>query len=209
MQTKKIRKRIKEAVVIEKKTGNLTDAIYGLAVLRGVQLSSKDLDEVHKFVQEYIEHAPAIMDQIASEAKRTGIFDEVFPILEAAEQYFFTPMDIIPDNLGLLGLVEDAYLTHSLIQAWSNSHYQQTGKPLIPMDLTLANQIIHGMIGEPQASILDVAVETLVNGPNNQQSFNFFQSLGHKFNITGPDPIWGNATMDEIVNARLGAMGVV
>ena len=29
------------------------------------------------------------------------------------------------------------------------------------------------------------------------------------FNMQGPDPIWGNATMDEIVDARLCAMGVI
>jgi len=35
-----------------------------------------------------------------------------------------------------------------------------------------------------------------------------FTSAGFSFGA-GSDPIWGNASMDEIVNARLGAMGVV
>jgi hypothetical protein len=32
---------------------------------------------------------------------------------------------------------------------------------------------------------------------------------GSMFNNQGPDPIWGHATINEVVDAHLGAMGVV
>jgi hypothetical protein len=68
--------------------------------------------------------------------------------------YFVTPDDIIPDELGLLGLIDDAYLTHCLIQSVSDQYQAQTGFVLMPSDMTKASQIIRSLIGEPQASLL-------------------------------------------------------
>lgn len=209
MQTQTIRRMIKEAIAIDKQTGTLEEAVYGLAVLRGIQLSPEQISNVHIFIQEYIEHAPALLDQIASAARKVGIIDQVMPILKAAEQYFLAPVDIIPDSLGLLGLVDDAYLTHSLMQALSNSYREQTGNTLLPMDLTRINQFIRGLIDEPLSSMLDVRVANVLDSSDIQQSFLSLLGSGSGFNITGPDPMWGHATMDEIVDARLGALGVV
>jgi uncharacterized membrane protein YkvA (DUF1232 family) len=200
---------IKQAVAVERNTSNLADAIYGLAMLRGVHLSSKQNAAVCKFIQEYVEHAPALLEKISSAAKKAGIYKQVRPILEAAEEYFFAPVDIIPDQFGLLGLVDDAYLTHSLIQALSDSYRDETGNTLLPVDLTNVNQFIRGLIGEPQGSMLDVGVANTLNSPLIQESLLGLLDYGAGFDMTGPDPIWGNATMDEIVDARLGGMGYV
>lgn len=211
MQTNKIREMIKEAAVIENNTGNLAGAIAQLAALRGVQLNSDQIKDAVKFIREYVEHAPALLDQIYTAAKKAGILNQINPMLKAAEEYFFAPEDVIPDRLGLLGLVDDAYLTHSLVQAISNMYQATSGGTLLPLDLTAVNQIIRNLIGEPQASMLDAGVATVLNGAAFQQSINPFLQLspGPMFDMSGgPDPIWGNASIDEIVETRLGAMGV-
>jgi uncharacterized membrane protein YkvA (DUF1232 family) len=203
---------IEEAVVVENNTGNLAGAIRQTAVLRGIQLSPSQVTDLVKFVREYVEHAPALLDQISATTKKAGIFNQVKPILEAAEEYFFAPIDVIPDYLGLLGLIDDAYLTHSLVQAISNIYQTNSGGTLLPLDLTQVNQFIRNLIGEPQASMLDAGVATVLNGAAFQQSLNPFLQLspGTMFDMAGdPDPIWGNASIDEIVDTRLGAMGVV
>ena len=209
MQTNRIRKMIKEANTIERQTGNLRSSLENLSQLRGVHLNSEQMKGVIQFIQQYVDHAPAMLDQIASVANEAGIYNQIEHILDAAVQYFLAPEDLIPDHLGLLGLVDDAYLTHCLVQALSDNFQEQTGNSLVPSDLTKANMFVRGLIGEPHASMLDQAVMATINGPTIQQSMmNLFQA-GSMFNMQGPDPIWGNASINEVVDARLGAMGVV
>ena len=209
MNTEEIRKLIRQAEAIEKKTANLSNAIHQVAAMRGVQLRQDQHATMLKFIQEYIEHAPALLDQIALAANRAHCADEVLPILEAAEQYFLAPLDLIPDHFGLLGLVDDAYLAHSLIQALSDSYRDRTGRSLLPTDLTVANQLIRGLIGEPQATMLDAGVANVLNGPAVQQALIDVSRFGPGFNNTGPDPVWGGVSLDEYVNTQLGAMGVI
>ena len=209
MQTNTIRGMIKKGIAIERQTGNLRSALEGLAQIRGVYLSADQVNSTIQFIQQYVEHAPALMDEIASAAREAGIYNQIEHILDAAVQYFLAPEDLIPDHLGLLGLVDDAYLAHRLVQTLSDNYQEQTGYSLVPSDLTKTNMFIRSIIGEPQASMLDQAVLTTINAPSIQQSMmNLFQA-GSMIDLQGPDPIWGNATMDEIVTARLGAMGVV
>jgi uncharacterized membrane protein YkvA (DUF1232 family) len=209
MQTNTIREMIKAGVTIERQTGNLRNALEGLAQIRGVHLNSEQMSGVIQFIRQYVEHAPALMDEIESAAKEAGIYNQIEHILDAAVQYFLAPVDLIPDHLGLLGLVDDAYLAHRMVQSLSDNYQEKTGNSLVPLNLTKANMFIRGIIGEPHASMLDQAVSTTINSPSIQQSMmNLFQT-GSMINLQGPDPIWGNATIDEVVDARLGAMGVV
>jgi len=209
MQTQQIRRMIREAVAIEKDNGILTNALQVFAMSRGIQPSSEQLENTRKFIEEYVEHAPALLDAIDSAARQAGIIDQVKSILEAAEGYFFAPVDIIPDHLGLVGLMDDAYLIHCLIQALSNSYRDRSGNTLLQLDMTQANQFIRSLIGEPQASMLDAGVANVLNAPAIQQSLQSLLSSDSGFNMADTDPMWGNASMDEIVTARLGAMGVV
>ncbi len=209
MQTQIIRKMIKEATTTEKNTRNLADALSGFARMRGIQLSPQHVNEGVEFIRQYIEHVPILLDQINSAAKKTGISNQITPILEAAEQYFLNPLDIIPDHLGLLGLVDDAYLTQSLIQALSDKYRAQTGGTLLPVELTTVNQFIRSLIGEPQASMLDAAVQGALGGSVIEHSLKALLGAVDTFDMAGPDPIWGNATPEEIANVQLGAWGVV
>ncbi len=76
------------------------------------------------------------------------------------------------------------------------------------MDLTQANNFVRNLIGEPQASALDAVIVSAFNRPVVNQFIDFSPLMAPYF-VNEPDPIWGNASMDEIVNARLGSMGYV
>jgi uncharacterized membrane protein YkvA (DUF1232 family) len=176
--------------------------------MRGIHLTSRDLSNIHQLIREYIEHAPALLDQLALAAKEAHVMSKVSLILESIEEYFFAPFDVIPDQLGLLGLVDDAYLAHRLIETMSNWYQTKTGTPLISVDLSSINMFIRSLIGEPHASMLDLGVQNIFNGPSFQQSLIDLLNFP-PVHVSGPDPMWGYASMDEVVNARLGAMGVV
>jgi len=209
MNTNKIRRMIKEAIATEKSSGILSDAVDTFVRMNGRSLTAKQRKQVVKMVEDYVVHVPAVIEAITTAAKKYGIYNQIQPMLKAAEDYFFAPIDIIPDHLGLLGLLDDAYLAHSLVQSLSDSYKNQTGKTLIPVDISGVNASMRNLIGEPHASMLDAAVANVLGGPSIQQSLLSLLNAGGGFNMAGPDPIWGNASMDEIVNTRLGAMGMV
>jgi len=209
MNTQTIRNIIREAVAIEKASGNLATIIAQTAMLRGVQLSQKQLQDTVIFIQQYIEHVPALLDQLYSEVKKRSLANQVKPILDAAEQYFLAPVDLIPDQYGLLGLVDDAYLANTLIQEISNRYQDKKGNPIFPLDITKANMFIRGLFDVPTGMMLDAAVANVLNGPTIQQSLQNLFNHASVFEMSQPDPIWGNASISEVVDAQLGAWGVV
>ena len=205
MRTKHIRKIISEALSYEKQTGNLATAVMQASP----HLDDRERNEIVKFVKEYIQHVPAFLEEAENISKKAGIFNEVKAIFEMTEDYFIQPIDLIPDYLGLLGLMDDAYLAHQLIQSISDRYRDNTGEPLLLTDMTRANQLIRMLIGEPMATNLDGMVMTVMGDSSILNSLQLIINFGMQSPITWNDPMWGNATIDEIVDARLGAMGVV
>jgi uncharacterized membrane protein YkvA (DUF1232 family) len=207
MNTGAMRSKIRDAVSHEKSTGTVAKLLRQFAMALGNRPKPAEVKQAVKFIQEYVEHVPAILEAISGAAQQAGLAREVAPILEVAEQYFLNPYDVIPDHLGLLGLMDDAYFALSLIQSISDNYMQRTGQALIPANLTSANRAIRILIGEPQASQLDLGIGATLQAGAIQQWLGRAQ-----LPLVAPpvrDPIWGGATIDEVVDARLGAMGVV
>jgi uncharacterized membrane protein YkvA (DUF1232 family) len=210
MKTEQIRRLINEGKQIERQQGLLRQGVIGLANLNGTSLTEQQVQDAIAFITEYIEHAPALIDMIEQSAAAAGQSSVVQPIVGAAEDYFLSPHDLIPDHFGLLGLVDDAYLTHSLIQAMADKHETQTGQRLFPVDMHQMNAFFRNLVGEPFATMLDNHVATTLNGPSIEQNLQQFLGAMSQLNLAaGPDPIWGNASAAEIADVRLGAMGVV
>ena len=98
------------------------------------------------------------------------------------------------------------FTPHYLIQGSIRIRCNHGRVNLLQIDMTRSNQLIRGLIGEPQYSILDVVVANAVSGPAMQLCL---PSLLHSpFSITGRDPMWENAQLDQY-DVQLGAMGVV
>jgi len=207
MQLEEIRKIISKAVADEKRNRRLAGIISEIAKTQGKRPNPADIDGAVAFIRDYIEHVPALLESTATVAEQRGIAGELTPILNVAEQYFLNPQEVIPDHLGLVGLMDDAYFVLRLVQAISDSYRQATGSPLLPLNLIPANLAIRVLIGEPFASQLDLGVAATLALPTIQQGLEQLIPFGGTLPVK--DPIWGNASMDEIVSARLGAMGVV
>lgn len=187
----------------------LRQAIINLAHVNGRHVTELDVQKVVNFVSEYIEHAPALMNLIEEAAVTSGTQHNVQPILDTIEDYFLAADDTIPDRLGLVGLLDDAYLTHSLMQAMSDRYKSQSGKSLLPFETHEDNAFVKRLIGTPFVSILDDYVSATLGGPGMQQNIKqMLMALGQLNLSSVPDPIWGNARVSEIVDSRLGAMGV-
>ncbi|MGD8930736.1 MAG: hypothetical protein PVI22_17370, partial [Lysobacterales bacterium] len=95
-------------------------------------------------------------------AGTVGLEDEMQRIIEMVTSYWVEGDDVIPDELGAIGLLDDAYCSLSSLQAVSDHYRLQTGKHLFPNDLNAANRAVRRIIGEPYASELDrIVIRTM------------------------------------------------
>ena len=208
MRIKQIRALIEEGKGIERQSGVLRRAVISLAKLNGVSISGPEVAKVVEFVTEYIEHAPALMTVIEEAATKNEVLADVRPILDASEEYFLATDDIIPDHYGLVGLLDDAYLTHSLMEAISDRYKSECGKSLLPMEAHELNTFIRRLIGAPFVSILDERVSTTFNDLTVKQNIDRMLGALAQMNLSSvPDPVWGESGLPEITASRLVATG--
>lgn len=120
------------------------------------------------FIREYVQSTPMLLSEVLAAATEAGVYEDLLPVFTVAEDYFLQSVDLIPDHLGLVGMVDDAYLTHSLLQLISDSHRAKTGSTLMPFDLAPANMLMRRLIGEPTATALDAAVREAIGIPEVQ-----------------------------------------
>lgn len=207
MEIERIRARIEKGKIIEQRSGVLHRAVVNLAKLNGVSVTELEVEKVIDFVAEYIEHAPALMTIIEEAAATSGAQPDVQPILDATEDYFLAADDVIPDHYGLVGLLDDAYLTHTLMEAISDRFKSQTGQSLLPIEAHEINTFIGRLIGEPFVSILDEHVSITLDGLSGEQNVNQMLAVLAQMNLSSvPDPIWGNASVTEITGASIEAI---
>jgi len=164
MQIERIRAQIEEAKVIERQSGVLYQAVVNLAQQNGASVGALQVGKVIDVVTEYIESAPALMLIVEKAAKENGGQPFIQPLLDAIEDFFLAPDDIIPDHLGLAGLLDDAYLAHMLLAAISDKYESHSGKSLLPTDAHEANSFIRRLIGEPFVGMLDEHVSRVLEG---------------------------------------------
>lgn len=211
MNLNMIRKKIAKGMKHEKRHHTVANSITALAVQNGRQLTQSQVDEVLAFIKEYIEHVPLFLSEGRKKAKKHNV-QEMESILNSASWYWELEQDVIPDHLGLLGIMDDAYCSLRMLQGLSDQVLHQKGAALLLIDLKPANQGMRNLIGEPAASQLDIIVAEKIGAPNLINAINALAAgavaAGPIF-ASGPDPVWGNMSMNEIVDVRLGAMGVV
>lgn len=204
MQVERIRTQIEEGKIFEQQSGVLRRAVVNLAKLNGVSVTELHVKKIIDFVTDYIEHAPALMMIIEESAAMSGALPDVQPILDVTEDYFLAPDDIIPDHYGLVGLLDDAYLTHMLMEAISDRYKLQTGKSLLPIDAHETNTFIRRLIGEPFVSILDEHVATTLDVLSEKQNINQILVALAQMNLSSvPEPVWENAPVAEIIGAPI------
>jgi uncharacterized membrane protein YkvA (DUF1232 family) len=209
MDSNDIRKQIEDALAHEQRTGDTAKLLAQYCANRGLNMSAAQQSDCLDFIKAYIRETPALMDVAYNAAQQAALLARFQPIFDAAFSYWFAYYDFIPDTHGLVGIADDSYLTRMLLESVSGIHLQQTGQPLLSIDLGPANRLMRGLIGEPIASQLDGLVGQTVAGQvissNLQQLMNFGQ-----LNLTMPSygGYMNQYQIDREVDIRLGAMGI-
>ena len=188
MSTSNIRSLINEAIEHENKTHHLKKCIeeHLKDIHSSIQIDSdRSLEKMVNFVIGYILQVPDFIDSLKIAANETGLNEAINPLLNIATDYFTAPPELVGNHLGLDAMMDEAYLAHRLIEEINDKFIHQMGVPLIPMDLTSANVIIHNMIGEPFANDLDkIAHKSVLSLMGNNELFNApkFQAYSEKHN---------------------------
>ncbi len=202
MQTQVLRQQIARAIAHEQFSGSAAQMLRQAAAQHGHRPPPSEIAGTVGFIRDYIENVPDLLDACAVAANQVGISHYAMPILEAAQQYFVSPLDIIFDHFGLIGLMDDAYFAQRLLQSISDSYRLWTGRPLLPLDLGPANAVIRQLIGEPQASQLDAAIDATLERASVQRAFRGLTSYAKTLPVTAGD--WDSEAVRELLEGSTG-----
>lgn len=209
MDSNDLRSRIDRAVKEDKRTRNLEKLLADHLKKLGVSMTHEQQAGLVGFVRAYVKETPDILDGIFAAATRAAVLDGMRSIFDAAFRYWAEPYDFIPDRLGLVGLTDDAYLSRHLMEVASNLFQQQSGQPLVPIDLGPANRVMRGLIGEPIASQLDAIVGQTVAAQAIQMGLQQLLGFGSAFPLAMPNfgGVGNYSNISYEADVRLAAMG--
>lgn len=162
MATPDIRKTIDDAIRQEAASGRLRSQITNKLTQLNDKLVLPTRDPVAAlmtFITGYIESVPNSISLVTSVSKKLGFFGYAAPLLHLAEDYFLQPPEVIADQRGLGGLLDEAFLAHRLLEEVNDHHVRHLQRPLLPIDMTEANIIVHHLIGDALASRLEDLVQ--------------------------------------------------
>jgi len=110
------------------------------------------------FIREYVESVPGCILLVTAVSKHMGFYDYAAPFLDMAEDYFLNPPGELPTEGGLEALLDEAFLAHRLLEEVNDHHIRHLQRPLLPIDMTEANVIVHHLLGDTLANQLDQMV---------------------------------------------------
>jgi len=202
-----------ESMIAELCTGMDTDPellelLAAVAEQAGVAPSSADLERGARFVLAYVEQVPYMMKIAWTAASNVGLEKAMRGILEMVESYWADGDDVIPDDLGAIGLLDDAYCSLTSLQAVSDHYQLQTGKHLFPDDLSDANRAMRRIIGEPYASELDRIVIHAMKSTGLIEAVKALASEQKRLDFAANSTIWSHGPAGRIDISDLDALGL-
>ena len=124
-----------------------------------------------------LEQVPEFIDALAETAADARVASVVTPILEAVQEYFLDPDDVVPDSHGILGLLDDMYIALSLLQAVSEQYREFTGHTLLDVDLTPSIEAVRPLFHGKRIAALDARIQAALSQPTMLSSLQGLRSL--------------------------------
>jgi len=187
----------------------LHDLLALVAERNGRTPDLNDFELATRFVCLYIDQAPYMMKVAWTAAGNIGLENEMEQILAVVQSYWEQDDDIIPDNLGVIGLLDDAYCSLCTFQAVSDHFQLQTGKYLFPDDLSAANRIMRRIIGEPYATELDKLVLTTMRESRAIESMKRLASAEKQLDFARQSTIWNHGPAGDLGVSALAGIGLL
>jgi len=209
METAQIQKIISRQFADPRSVTDLRKLLITVAERSGAQPDEMALAHGSSFIYNYLEQVPYLLTVAWTSARNVGLETEVESILEMVKSYWIEDDDVIPDNLGIFGLLDDAYCSLSSMQTLSDLYRMQSGKYLFPDDLTAANQIMRKIIGEPYTSQLDEIVDNAVADARVKDAVKRLASPEKQQLIDSQATIWNHGPVSELPVSQLSGLGLI
>ena len=176
---------------------------------QGRDVSAAELEQGAQFVVGYIQLVPYMIKVAWTAAKSVGLEGPMQCILDAVISYWLEDQDIIPDQLGIIGLLDDAYCSLTSLQVVSDHYQLQAGKYLFPDDLTGANRVMRKIIGEPYASDLDRLVAGTMQNAGLLDAVKTLASPEKQLDFSHKSTIWNHGPAGNLDLRDLGRFGLL
>lgn len=209
VDTSQIQSMIEELTADGQTAPELLDLLAVVAERQGTQPSKDQLDNGSRFVMAYISQVPYMMKVAWTAASNVGLEHEMQRILDMVRSYWVEGDDVIPDDLGVIGLLDDAYCSLTSLQAVSDHYRLQTGKHLFPDDLTAANQAMRRIIGEPYASELDRIVIRTMKETGLIESVKMLADEEKRIHFNTNSTIWSHGPAGQLEIDDLKNLGIL
>lgn len=179
-----------------------------VAERQGAQPNAMELAHGSSFIYNYLEQVPYMLTVAWTSARNVGLETEVASILKMVESYWIEDDDVIPDNLGIFGLLDDAYCSLLSMQTLSDLYRMQSGKHLFPDDLTDANKIMRQIIGEPYTSELDELVSKAIAAAKIEEAVKWLASPEKQQLLDSQATIWNHGPVSQLPVDQLTGLGL-
>lgn len=187
----------------------LHDLLAAVAERQGAEVTEPALERGARFVRAYVEQVPYMLKVARTAAGNVGLSEQMDRILLIIRRYWEQDDDIIPDHLGIIGLLDDAYCSLTTLQAVSDHFQLQTGKYLFPDNLTEANKVMRRIIGEPYATDLDRLVIRAMNEAEVMESLLALASEEKRLNLANQATIWNHGSAGRMETEGLEGLGLL
>jgi hypothetical protein len=209
IDTRVIRKRTQDAVSQDMRTGQLAQGLREGGTVVGCSMTTQQMDACVAFIRGYVNATADLLDDTIQAAAAAGVTSELDPIMSQIAAYWSDQYDFIPDAEGLIGLVDDAYLSWKTMELVDDLHRQRSGQRLVPQDLSGQNLTMRWLLGEPLASMIDGRITAIVQGDAIQGAVTDLARSPVPLSYPAVDRSYGGCTLDEYVDIQAGAMGLV
>ena len=113
------------------------------------------------FIERYMALAPDFVTAFNDFLNSANISGEIARQVITARDFIEVPVGIVSSEEGLEAQIYQAYLAHRLLEELNETLKAIYGCPIIPVDMTRSNLIVHHIIGEPFANQIDGAIQML------------------------------------------------
>ena len=208
METGQVQKIITDQFADPRSVVDLRKLLKAVAERAGAHPDELELAHGSSFIYNYIEQVPYLLTVAWTSARTVGLETEVKHILKMVESYWIEDDDVIPDSLGIIGLLDDAYCSLSSMQTLSDLYRKQSGKHLFPDDLTAANKIMRKIIGEPYTTELDDIVSKAVADAQVNEAIVLLASPEKQQLLDSQATIWNHGPVSELPVSQLSGLGL-
>jgi hypothetical protein len=209
METAQVKKIIADQFANPQCALDLQNLLQIVAERAKVVPTPADLARGSSFIYNYIEQVPYLLTVAWTSARNVGIEIEVKSILQMVESYWIEDDDVIPDSIGIFGIMDDAYCSLSSMQSISDLYRMQTGKHLFPDDLTAANAIMRKIIGEPYTTELDKIVSEAVSEAGVEEAIKLLATPEKQRLLDSEATIWNHGPVGELSVSQLRGLGLI